>query len=79
MSNVVELIPNKGLSLEQLNQLVTELNAKGYIVVNRSAVEMILDVMSSALADGSTNSKDLALRIVLQNFTNLLSVQPLTK
>lgn len=79
MSNVVELIPNKGLSLEQLNQLVTELNAKGYIVVNRSAVEMTLDIMSSALADGSTNSKDLALRIVLQNFTNLLSVQPLTK
>ncbi len=79
MSNVVELIPNKGMSLEQLNQLVAELNAKGYIVVNRSAMEMILDVMSSALSDGSTNSKDLALRITLQNFTNLLSAQPLTK
>lgn len=79
MSNVIELIPNKGMSLEQLNQLATELNSNGYIVVNRSAVEILLEVMSRALSEGSTNGKDLALRIVLQNFTNLLSVQPLTK
>lgn len=79
MSNVIELVPNNSMSLEQLNQLVAGLNSKGYIVVNRSAVETLLDVMSSALSEGSTNSKDLALRIMLQNFTNLLSVQPLTK
>lgn len=79
MSNVVELIPNKGLSLNQLNQLVTELNSKGYVVINRSAIDMLTDVMSSALLDGSTNSKDLALRITLQNFTNLLESQPLTR
>lgn len=78
MSNVIELSPNKEMSQEQLNQLVVELNAKGYLVINRVAADAIIDIASSALSDGSTNSKDLALRIILQNFTNLLSVQPLT-
>ncbi|AQT25338.1 hypothetical protein PR1_1 [Providencia phage vB_PreS_PR1] len=78
MSNVIELSPNKEMSQEQLNQLVAELNAKGYLVINRVAADAITDIASSALADGSPNSKDLALRIILQNFTNLLSMQPLT-
>ncbi|QPB12150.1 hypothetical protein [Providencia phage PSTCR5] len=78
MSNVIELSPNKEMSQEQLNQLVVELNAKGYLVINRVAADAIIDIASSALSDGSPNSKDLALRIILQNFTNLLSVQPLT-
>ena len=79
MSNVIELVPNSSMSLEQLIQFVAGLNSKEFIVDNRSAVETLLDVMSSALSEGSTNSKDLALRIMLQNFTNFLSVQPLTK